>query len=108
MREADLMRTIQIEASRLGWRLFRNQVGHYKLEDGTHIASGLAIGSSDLIGWKAILVAGVPVAQFVSVEVKTEHGRVEKHQQAWLDAVRGAGGIAIVARSPEDLNRLEG
>jgi hypothetical protein len=94
------MRLIQVRASELGWRLFRNQVGHYELKDGRRITSGLAKGSADLIGWRE---TGYGVAQFVSVEVKSERGKLTEQQEAWLRAVKEAGGHAIVARSPDDL-----
>ena len=88
-------------------RLFRNQVG--SLPDprtGRLVTFGLARGSADLIGWRTITVTqamvGTRLAVFTSIEVKTPTGRVRPQQQAWLDAVQGAGGIAIIARSVPD------
>ena len=92
-------------------RLFRNQVG--QLPDprpGRPVQFGLAKGSADLVGWKTVEVTpdmvGQKVAVFASLEVKTDTGRLSKHQQTWLDVVRRAGGIADVARSPEDALRI--
>ena len=88
-------------------RLFRNQVG--SLPDprtGRLVTFGLARGSADLIGWRTITVTpamvGTRLAVFTSIEVKTITGHVRPEQQAWLEAVQGAGGIAIIARSVPD------
>ena len=92
-------------------RTFRNQVG--SLPDprtGRLVTFGLARGSADLIGWRTITIGpehvGQQVAVFTSIEVKTPTGRVRPEQAAWLEAVRGAGGIAGVARSVEDALRI--
>jgi hypothetical protein len=88
-------------------RIFRNQVG--SLPDprtGRLVTFGLAKGSADLIGWRTITVTpdmvGSRLAIFTSIEVKTPTGRVRPEQQAWLEAVQHAGGIAIIARSVPD------
>ena len=88
-------------------RIFRNQVG--SLPDprtGRLVTFGLARGSADLIGWRTITVTqamvGTRLAVFTSIEVKTPTGRVIPEQQAWLEAVQGAGGIAVIARSVPD------
>ena len=88
-------------------RLFRNQVG--SLPDprtGRLVTFGLAKGSADLIGWRTVTITpdmvGQRLAVFTSIEVKTPTGRIRPEQQAWLGVVRGAGGIAGVARSVGD------
>ena len=88
-------------------RIFRNQVG--SLPDprtGRLVTFGLARGSADLIGWRTITVTpdmvGTRLAVFTSIEVKTPTGRVRPEQQAWLEVVQQAGGIAIIARSVPD------
>lgn len=88
-------------------RIFRNQVG--SLPDprtGRLVTFGLAKGSADLIGWRTITVTpamvGTRLAIFTSIEVKTPTGRVRPEQQAWLETVQQAGGIAIIARSVPD------
>ena len=105
MRESDLQRLIQLEATKLGARLFRNQVGSYLLADGRRLSSGLAVGSSDLIGW---ITRSDGVAQFVAVEIKSTSGRAGDHQLAWIECVRKAGGIAGIVRSVDDLRALLG
>jgi len=88
-------------------RIFRNQVG--SLPDprtGRLVTFGLARGSADLIGWRTITVTqamvGTRLAIFTSIEVKTPTGRIRPEQQAWLEAVTHAGGIAGIARSVDD------
>ena len=88
-------------------RIFRNQVG--SLPDprtGRLVTFGLARGSADLIGWRTITVTqamvGTRLAIFTSIEVKVPTGRVRPEQQAWLEAVIQAGGVAGIARSVED------
>jgi hypothetical protein len=94
-------------------RAFRNQCG--ALPDprtGRLVTFGLAKGSADLIGWRTITVTpdmvGTRLAIFTSIEVKTPTGRVRPEQQAWLEAVQQAGGIAGVARSVNDALQLLG
>ena len=98
MTEAEVSRQIQLAASKLGCRLFRNTVGVLPDGHGRMIRFGLAVGSSDLIGFA---VRG-EVAIFLAVEVKSRTGRIRPLQQGFLQAVRRAGGIAILARSVDD------
>jgi len=106
--ETTLQQQIRLAVgSRSDLRLFRNQVG--SLPDprtGRLVTFGLAKGSADLIGWRTIVVTpemvGRRIAVFTSIEVKTPTGRVRPEQQAWLGVVRGAGGIAGIARSVPD------
>jgi hypothetical protein len=92
-------------------RLFRNQVG--SLPDprtGRLVTFGLARGSADLIGWRTVVITpdmvGQRVAVFTSIEVKTPTGRMRPEQETWLGVVRGAGGIAGVARSVGDACKI--
>ena len=43
--------------------------------------------------------------RFVAIEVKAPKGRLSVAQEAELEAIREAGGIAIVARELEDVQR---
>ena len=47
-------------------------------------------------------MVGTRLAIFTSIEVKTPTGRIRPEQQAWLEAVTHAGGIAGIARSVDD------
>lgn len=94
-------------------RLFRNQVGCLPdPKTGRPVQFGLARGSADLIGWRTITITpdmvGSRLAVFTSIEVKTPTGRLSPAQHAWLGVVRGAGGIAGVARSVRDANEIVG
>jgi hypothetical protein len=72
---------------------------------------GLAVGSSDLIGWKPVVITpdmvGKTIAQFVCVECKTKaYGATTEEQDNWLDQVAQAGGDAYIARPEGDGVRL--
>lgn len=95
MPESSLLKRIQIAASRVGARLFRNNVG-FDAERRVHY--GLCKGSSDLIGWTPLEIreehVGTVIAVFTAVECKSRRGRLTEKQQRFLEAVRLAGGIA--------------
>jgi hypothetical protein len=94
-------------------RLFRNQVGQLpNPRTGRYVQFGLAKGSSDLIGFKTIKITpdmvGQDIAQFVSLEIKTERGKLSTMQQNWLQKVKSSGGLVGVARTVKDaLNILK-
>jgi hypothetical protein len=71
---------------------------------------GLFPGSGDLIGWRTVTVTsdmvGKPIAQFLSIEVKTPTGKVRPDQSNWLEQVNISGGLAIIARSVNDTDNL--
>lgn len=92
MTESQLMRLIQLRASELGARLFRNNVGFCR---GTKVRYGVCNpGGSDLIGWFR--------GRFLAVEVKAGTATT-KAQADFLKAVIQAGGIGIVAHSIDDV-----
>lgn len=81
--EAAVQQLIRLEASRLGMRLFRNNVGACKDDTGRVIRYGLcndsaqmnkAVKSSDLIGIRPVIITpdmmGHTIGQFVAREVK--------------------------------------
>lgn len=109
-RETALSARIRLLASRLGARLFRNQVGLYTLADGRRLRSGLGTGSPDLVGWMPLKVTremvGETVAVFVGLEVKADGSQPRPNQQDWLAAIRNAGGIGDVAWSEADAEGL--
>ena len=73
---------------------------------------GSTRGTPDLIGILPVSIAtlkklGVErVGLFVGIEVKTAKGKVSEYQSAFLNAIRSAGGLAIVARSVDDIEHL--
>lgn len=117
--EAYVQSLARVEASNRGIRVFRNNVGALKDEDGRVVRYGFAndskalnavIKSSDLGGWRPILITpqmvGTRVAQSWWRECKapgwqyTGTGR-EVAQKAWIDAVNADGGDAAFLTDPK-------
>ena len=96
------MRLRMIQASKQGIRLWRNQVGRYQLKDGRWIVSGLAVGSSDLIGIESIRIepchVGNIIGRFVAEEIKVGRYPATKEQQAFIDTVNRMGGRGEIRR----------
>ena len=113
--EAAVQQAIRLEASRLGMRLFRNNLGACKDETGRVIRYGLSndsaamnrvVKSHDLIGIRPVLIApehvGTTIGQFVSREVKKPGWRYtgtdrEVAQLAWAQLIVSLGGDAMFA-----------
>lgn len=92
-RESILSAEIQLRASQLGVRLFRNTIGYCTCR-GRKIRYGVGgKGGSDLIGWYQ--------GRFVAVEVKV-NTPTTKEQVTFLKNVIRAGGIGIIAHSVEE------
>ena len=108
--EQSIQQHIRIACSTGDTRLFRNNTGTLRDQHGRPVQFGLCKGSADLIGYRTITITpdmvGQQVAVFTSIEVKTPAGRIRPEQQAWMDTVQAAGGIAGVARSVEDALRI--
>lgn len=106
MREKKIQAKIQVELSKLGCRMFRNQIGVYKLQDGRVISSGLCKGSSDLIGITPYVIkpddVGRAIGIFTAIEVKTRKGKVRALQEKFVAFVRSMGGIGIIGRDCEE------
>lgn len=129
MAEADLMRRLQMAASRLGSRLFRQQVGMgwvgkperiYQVRT-VRVGPGDVVlrnarpfhagheGMSDLGGFTPVEITpamvGTTVAVYSQVEVK-ENARPTETQLAWIDAVNKAGGRAGIAHNETELENI--
>lgn len=104
-------------------RLFRNNTGQawqgdltklargrVMLDNARPVSFGLCVGSSDLIGWRSVVITpadvGRTVALFVALEAKTATGRPTPDQTRFLDAVTRAGGMAGVFRKLEDAREI--
>lgn len=115
MKEIELGKRICLMASRLGHRLFRSNIGEgwigksqvfSKVEKvdvypgdviirkAKRIHFGLCNGQGDYIGWSKD-------GRFISVEVKTETGKIREGQIEFVEAVRRSGGIAGIVRDEE-------
>lgn len=91
--------------------LFRNNLGAYSDRNGVFVRYGVASpGGSDLIGWNSVRVTqnmvGGLLAIFTAIEVKTAKGMATPAQLNFLRQVSMAGGLAGIARSPEDAKRI--
>lgn len=108
--EQTLQAVIRAEAARMGVYLWRNNSGVLRDDRGVPVRFGLgndsprlnaALKSSDLIGI-------APGGRFVAIEVKAPGWRGvrtdrERAQEAFINLVRGAGGIAGFVTSIEEL-----
>ena len=112
--EAEVLAIVRLEASRLGLRLWRNNVGATYTEKGAFIRYGLAndsknineiIKSADLIGIRPILIkpehVGLVIGQFVSREIKPTGWKYrgserEVAQMEWANLIITLGGDAAI------------
>lgn len=119
--EAALMRRIMVRATKLGWRLFRNNVGMAWMGRTELLDNGDVLvrnakpvrfgiggeGGSDLIGFRPYTVTeadvGRKVALFTAVEVKSDRGRLTAQQDCFLSFIKEYAGHSQVARDPADL-----
>lgn len=119
-KEKDILNELQLFFTSIGSRLFRNNVakawmGTIYSRDNNMIMiknprllhSGLAKGSSDLIGWTTKTVTfdmvGKSIAVFTAIEVKTKNIKTTDEQINFINLVNDSGGIGIVAYSVEDV-----
>ena len=117
--ETKLQNAVMLALSQAGCTIWRNEtagawVGRpvhregqlVTLVNARMIQAGLCKGSSDLIGITPVTVTQDMVGQtlgvFTAQEIKTPTGRTTQEQDRFLAAVRAAGGIAGVVRSPAD------
>lgn len=84
--------------------------GDVVIRDARPLHAGLVKGSGDLIGWRRVMITaemvGRPIAQFLSLEVKTKTGRATKEQKNWQATVNAHGGLAGIVRSDDEALEL--
>ena len=112
MSEQAIQQRIRLACSRGSTRLWRNNTGRLRDERGQLVTFGLCPGSADLIGYRSVTITpdmvGTTLAVFAAVEVKAATGRPTSEQTAFLEHVTAAGGLAGIARSVEDAERILG
>lgn len=127
--ESRVASDLRLLASQWGWRLWRNNKGAGKLENGSFVRWGLcndtpAIGShmrsADYIGIRPVVIqqhhVGMTIGQFVSIEAKRENWKpspvgpdglpTDEHeagQVRWRDLINSLGGYAVITNDPEKL-----
>lgn len=104
--ENNILNRIRLALSQAGVLNWRNHCGMLKDSQGRTHKFGLCPGSSDIVGMVPVEITadmvGKTVGVFMAVEVKTSSGRLSKKQKNFIAVVQGEGGIAGVARSPEE------
>ena len=120
MAESAVQAAIRLLASQRGWRLFRNNVGVMKRDDGVPVRFGLAndspqlnrvYKSADLIGIMPLVITpemvGNTLGVFVSIEVKhpdwkpTAGDERYQAQKRWADLIGSLGGYALITNRSE-------
>lgn len=104
MRENEVAARMRLEVQPLGTTLFRNTVGRFMIvEERTGktrwVQTGLAVGSSDFIGFTEHVIrpedVGKKIAVFTAFETKASWGGVKStEQKTFISRIRAAGGIA--------------
>jgi len=121
MKESSIQKLVRLRLSDLGAKMFRINVGtawtgekiirqkngDILIKKPRPFRSGVPKGYPDLSGWKPTIVTqemvGSLISVFTVVEVKSGTGKLTKEQQCFHDGVLADGGIAIVARSEDDI-----
>lgn len=122
--ETNITKEILLEASRRKAILFRNNTGtgwigekiyypkpgYVLLRNARPLHAGLTKGGSDLVGWKPVVITedmvGKTLAVFTAIEVKSASGRATADQLNFINQVRAGGGVAGIARTPEEARKL--
>jgi hypothetical protein len=113
--EAHVQSSVRLEATGVGARLFRNNIGALPDRTGRVVRYGIAndteklnkrLKSSDLIGWRRVLITpahvGRTIAQFLVRECKPGGWKYsgDEHEAAqlrWIELVAAEGGDAAFA-----------
>lgn len=120
--EGAVQSRVRLQASRIGWRTWRNNVGAGVLSNGSFVRWGLAndsaqlnktLKSSDLIGCRPRVITqddvDSTIGQFVSLEIKEAGWKFnpkderEVAQARWLGVITGLGGHARFVTSEQGM-----
>lgn len=123
--EARVQDDVRLAASRRGFRLWRNNVGAFKADNGGFVRYGLCndsarlnakLKSSDLIGIRPVKITpahvGKTIGQFVAFEVKRGGWRYrgkgrEEAQLRFLGLVVSLGGLARFVTKVQDVESCD-
>lgn len=117
--ETNIVRLGLMAASRIGARMFRQNVGQGWIGQSKKLPNGDVIikqarpfhagfeGLLDTSGFQPVTITpamvGQMFAQYAEIEYKTDTGRVSDIQRARIRMVRSFGGLAGVARNDADV-----
>lgn len=108
--ESEITNKIRLAASKLGAKIFRNNVGLIKDAKGRIHRFGLCKGSSDLIGYVPIEITqdmvGKKIAVFSAIEAKAAKGKASDDQKNFIRVILENGGLAGIARCDEDAEKI--
>jgi hypothetical protein len=83
--------------------------GSVLIRNARRLHAGLCEGSSDLIGWRSLIITpemvGELIAVFSALEVKSKTGRATAGQKNFCDRVIQAGGLAGIVKSLDDAKK---
>ena len=98
MTEQDIMNSIRIKLSEMGFTVFRANVGKFKLADGRWFDVGLPAGFSDLFAVKD--------GKIYFIEVKKPGGKVRPEQANFIKQMQQKGCVAGIVFSIEEAINL--
>lgn len=98
MTETDIMNSIRLKLSELGFVVFRANVGKVKLEDGRWFNTGLPRGFSDLFAIKN--------GKIYFIEVKKPSGVIGDDQLNFIKQMQSKGCTAGIVHSVEEAVEL--
>jgi len=98
MTEHDLQNTIRLELSKMGYVVFRANVGKFKMGDGRWFDTGLPKGFADLFCIKDGKVS--------FLEVKAGKGKTSKEQLNFIEQMKMRGCAAGVVYSVEEAKKV--
>lgn len=106
MKESEIQEHIRAACNTGNTRAWRNNIAKLNVR-GRWINYGIpGPGGSDLLGLHTLTVTpdhvGCRVAVFTAIECKNAGGRIRPEQQNFIDFVKKYGGIAGIARSPNE------
>jgi len=83
-----------------GCYVWRNNTGALKTNEGQWVRFGLK-GSADIIGVS-------PAGRFLAIECKAPGQYLKPEQKAFRDTIEAHKGIYVMARSTDDLEKMQG